>query len=400
MRRVRTAARVLTGAGLSVGILPETGCCGGLAYHMGYRDEFAAAGVTMLASLGRGRRDHCRHALRRLLPHLQASLPRSSAPRSRYCIRSSSSTDSSRTGVSKLTTPVPMTVTYHDPCHLGRQGEPYVPWEGVEKKIYGQAVVYDPPRPRYNGAQGVYEPPRDVLAAIPGLELVEMERNREAAWCCGAGGGVPRGVPRLLRLDGGRAPRRGRRDRRRGDRQRLLALRAELQRGRRGSGGRRRRRPRERRPPRRGGGLAVYDVLELVARAMGEARGGVMTATVSHETYRALEDIVGADERLRRPGRARLVCVPVSRRAGASRAKPLHAAAGRRRAAGQHRRGPGDRQAGQSCRPQGQADRHRLVLLQRARQGRRPHPAARPAAHEPHPRDRREATCSPWSSPT
>ena len=88
-----------------------------------------------------------------------------------------------------------MTVTYHDPCHLGRQGENYVPWNGKEKKIFGQAVVYDPPRPRYNGAFGVYEPPRNVLRAIPGLELVEMERNREAAWCCGAGGGAARPTP-------------------------------------------------------------------------------------------------------------------------------------------------------------------------------------------------------------
>ncbi len=88
-----------------------------------------------------------------------------------------------------------MTVTYHDPCNLGRQGEPYTQWEGVEKKIYGQAVVYDPPRPRHNGANGVYDAPRDVLAAIPGVELVEMERSREAAWCCGAGGACREAFP-------------------------------------------------------------------------------------------------------------------------------------------------------------------------------------------------------------
>ena len=90
---------------------------------------------------------------------------------------------------------MPLTVTYHDPCHLGRQGEDYEPWNGTEVKIYGQAVVYDPPRPRYNGAYGVYDAPRDVLRAIPGVELIEMERSREAAWCCGAGGNVREAYP-------------------------------------------------------------------------------------------------------------------------------------------------------------------------------------------------------------
>jgi len=54
--------------------------------------------------------------------------------------------------------PVTGKVTYHDPCRLGRLGG------------------------------GIYEPPRDVLRAIPGLELVEMPRRRRWAWCCGGGG--------------------------------------------------------------------------------------------------------------------------------------------------------------------------------------------------------------------
>jgi Fe-S oxidoreductase/FAD/FMN-containing dehydrogenase len=46
-------------------------------------------------------------------------------------------------------------VTFHDSCHIGR-------------------------------AQGIYEPPREMLKAIPGVDYVEMEHNREEGLCCGS----------------------------------------------------------------------------------------------------------------------------------------------------------------------------------------------------------------------
>lgn len=49
----------------------------------------------------------------------------------------------------------PVTVTWHDSCHIGR-------------------------------ASGVYQPPRDVIAAIPNVNFVEMAHNRECARCCGS----------------------------------------------------------------------------------------------------------------------------------------------------------------------------------------------------------------------
>jgi len=55
-------------------------------------------------------------------------------------------------------------VTYHDPCHLGRH-------------------------------MGIYEIPREIYKQIPGIKLIEMKRNRNFAWCCGAGGGVKIGFP-------------------------------------------------------------------------------------------------------------------------------------------------------------------------------------------------------------
>ena len=88
-----------------------------------------------------------------------------------------------------------MSVTYHDPCHLGRLGEPFIPWKGVEKKVFNQMYIYDPPKPWRKGTYGVYEPPRDVIKSIPGVNFVEMERIKEYSWCCGAGGGVKEAYP-------------------------------------------------------------------------------------------------------------------------------------------------------------------------------------------------------------
>ena len=52
---------------------------------------------------------------------------------------------------------IDLKITYHDPCYLGRQNS-------------------------------VYDEPRNILQSIAGVELVEMQRSRETALCCGGGG--------------------------------------------------------------------------------------------------------------------------------------------------------------------------------------------------------------------
>lgn len=60
-------------------------------------------------------------------------------------------------GAIKPLAPIDETITYHDPCYLGRHNQ-------------------------------VFLPPRDLLAAIPGASVTEMERNQTTSFCCGAGG--------------------------------------------------------------------------------------------------------------------------------------------------------------------------------------------------------------------
>jgi len=94
-------------------------------------------------------------------------------------------------GSLKLANKVDMKVTYHDSCGLGRLSEPWYHWEGER----GDWAIVSPPRNIRRGMNGVYEPPRDLLRSIPGIDFVEMVRPRDQAYCCGAGGGAKEAFP-------------------------------------------------------------------------------------------------------------------------------------------------------------------------------------------------------------
>lgn len=183
------AVKLLAGAGVDLGFMGNAdNCCAGRAYQMGFRGEFTerananikafkAAGVKLIVTPC----SDCYHTFKHL--YAKSGMDIEVLHIVEYMGRLIEE------GKIKFKKTIPMTVTYHDPCHLGRLGEPYVPWEGKEKKILNQIHTWEPRRPRYNGAYGIYDAPRNILKSIPGINLVEMERIREYSWCCGAGGG-------------------------------------------------------------------------------------------------------------------------------------------------------------------------------------------------------------------
>ena len=166
----RSAVAVLKAAGVDVGVMGrEESCCGGRAYEIGYLGEFTkyaqhsmetfnALGVSqVVTSCSDGY-----STFKTLYPKVEGKMNFEVLHMVEYLDRLI------KEGRIKFGKQLSKKVTYHDPCHLGRHVSP-----------------------------GVYEPPRDILKSIPGVELVEMERIRENSWCCGAGGGVKEACPEL-----------------------------------------------------------------------------------------------------------------------------------------------------------------------------------------------------------
>ena len=152
-----TAVRLLEKIGSPVSQFAEKGCCGSTLYDLGFWEELEplvkANWEKMKPLKDRGFifiNPHCQEFTVKRYPEI---LSEEGSINNRHI--SQLLADAFKDGKLRSKNGAKVKVSYHDPCYLGR-------------------------------GLGIYDAPREVLSSLKGVELVEMKRNRENSFCCGA----------------------------------------------------------------------------------------------------------------------------------------------------------------------------------------------------------------------
>jgi Fe-S oxidoreductase len=151
-------AKILKESRIRFGILgPREFCCGDFARRTGNEYLFrllARKNMAVLEEYGVTKIvtpcPHCYNSLRNEYPDFGG--------RFEVIHHSELILDLMESGAIRAHKALEKTISYHDPCYLGR-------------------------------LNGIFDPPRQILSKIPGVRLAEAGRNREDSFCCGAGGG-------------------------------------------------------------------------------------------------------------------------------------------------------------------------------------------------------------------
>ena len=157
-KAARATAEILNRAGVEYGILgDQENCCGESIRKTGSEEVFkrlARENIKTFVDNGVKKiivsSPHCYHTFVQEYPEFMVNFE--------VIHMSGFLLDLIKQGRLEIPGSFEKTVTYHDPCYLGRHNH-------------------------------LFDAPRELLQKVPGLELMEMEQNRSTALCCGGGGG-------------------------------------------------------------------------------------------------------------------------------------------------------------------------------------------------------------------
>lgn len=156
----QAAIKLLKKTGTRIAIFQTEGCCGSALYDLGFWDQLGKLLAKKKDEMRwlNGKQvlfinPHCQEFTLRKLPDIDPEYQEIVGQHFSEFLVSAFRVGKIRTNKRQR-----IKVTYHDPCHLGR-------------------------------GLGIYDPPRELISFLNEVELVEMERNKANAYCCGAGGG-------------------------------------------------------------------------------------------------------------------------------------------------------------------------------------------------------------------
>lgn len=143
--------------GEPVALFSEKGCCGSTLYDYGFWDELKPLVEAQWAAMQKKKSNtfvfndpHCQEFIQKRYPEIIPDFKPLKAQHISQLLAKAF-----KDGKLESQEGDEITVSYHDPCYLGR-------------------------------GLGIYDAPREVLGALKGVKLVEMERNRQNSFCCGA----------------------------------------------------------------------------------------------------------------------------------------------------------------------------------------------------------------------